>query len=102
LHAAASTLNKSSDAAQMARAKAELQLGASLLGLLENDPENWFQGGAAHSGLSTGEIEALIAERIQAKKDKDYALADQIRNELEAQGVLLEDGLEGTTWRRGA
>ena len=102
LHAAASTLNKSSDAAEMARAKAELQLGASLLGLLENDPENWFQGGAAHSGLSAADIETLIAQRIQAKQEKDYARADQIRNELEAQGVLLEDSPEGTTWRRGA
>ncbi len=102
LHAAASTLNKSSDAAEMALAKAELQLGASLLGLLENDPENWFQGDGAHSGLGAGEIETLIAQRIQAKQDKDYARADQIRNELEAQGVLLEDSPEGTTWRRSA
>lgn len=102
LHAAASSLNKSSDAAEKARAKAELQLGASLLGLLESDPENWFQGGAPHSGLSAEDIETLIAQRIQAKQDKDYARADQIRNELEAQGILLEDSPEGTTWRRGA
>ena len=102
LHAAASTLNKSSDAAEMARAKAELQLGASLLGLLENDPENWFQGGGAHSALTADDIETFIAQRIQAKQDKDYARADEIRSELEAQGILLEDSPEGTTWRRGA
>ena len=102
MHAAASSLNKSSDAAEKARAKAELQLGASLLGLLENDPENWFQGEGARSGLSAEDIETLITQRIQAKQDKDYARADQIRNELEAQGILLEDSPEGTTWRRGA
>ena len=102
LHAAASTLNKSSDAAEMACAKAELQLGASLLGLLENDPENWFQGGGSHSGLTAEDIETLIAQRVQAKQDKDYARADQIRNQLKAQGILLEDSSEGTTWRRGA
>ena len=102
LHAAASSLNKSSDAAEKARAKAELQLGASLLGLLESDPENWFQGDGAHSGLSAEDIETLITQRIQAKQDKDYARADQIRNELEAQGVLLEDSPDGTIWRRGA
>ena len=102
LHAAASSLNKSSDAAEKARAKAELQLGASLLGLLESDPDNWFQGDGAHSGLSAEDIETLITQRIQAKQDKDYARADQIRNELEAQGILLEDSPEGTTWRRGA
>lgn len=102
LHAVASKLNKSSDAAEMARAKAELQLGASLLGLLESDPDNWFQGDGVHSGLSAEDIETLITQRIQAKQDKDYARADQIRNELEAQGILLEDSPEGTTWRRGA
>ena len=102
LHAAASSLNKSSDAAEKARAKAELQLGASLLGLLENDSETWFQGDGAHSGLSAEDIETSITQRIQAKQDKDYARADQIRNELEAQGILLEDSPEGTTWRRGA
>ena len=102
LHAVASSLNKLSDAAEMTRAKAELQLGASLLGLLESDPENWFQGDGSHSGLSAEDIETLITQRIQAKQDKDYARADQIRNELEAQGILLEDSPEGTTWRRGA
>ena len=102
LHAAASTLNKSSDAAEMALAKAELQLGASLLGLLENDPENWFHGDGADSGLPAEDIEIFIAQRIQAKQDKDYARADQIRSDLEVQGILLEDSPEGTTWRRGA
>ncbi|MFZ9102918.1 MAG: DALR domain-containing protein, partial [Burkholderiaceae bacterium] len=51
-------------------------------------------------GLDEGQIEALIAERIQAKKSKDFARADGIRAELLAQGIVLEDGPAGTTWRR--
>ena len=47
------------------------------------------------------EIEALIAERQQAKADRDYAGADQVRQDLLDQGVVLEDSREGTTWRRG-
>ncbi|MFM1849481.1 MAG: cysteinyl-tRNA synthetase, partial [Pseudomonadota bacterium] len=47
-----------------------------------------------------GQIEALIAERIQAKKSKDFVRADGIRAELLAQGIVLEDGPAGTTWRR--
>jgi cysteinyl-tRNA synthetase len=50
--------------------------------------------------LDEGQIEALIAERIQAKKSKDFARADGIRAELLAQGIVLEDGPAGTTWRR--
>ncbi len=102
LHAAASTLNKSSDSAQLGRAKAELQLGAWLLGLLETDPENWFQGGGVQGGLTAEDIETFIEQRVLAKQDKDFNRADQIRSELEAQGILLEDSPEGTTWRRGA
>ena len=53
-------------------------------------------------GETADDIETFIAQRIQAKQDKDYARADEIRSELEAQGILLEDSPEGTTWRRGA
>lgn len=52
------------------------------------------------TGLSDSEIEAFIEARKQAKADKDFAKADQIRNDLKAQGVELEDGKNGTTWRR--
>jgi len=45
-------------------------------------------------------IEKLIAERVQAKKDKNFSRADQIRDELLTQGVVLEDARSGTTWRR--
>jgi len=74
---------------------------AGVFGLLQADPNGFLQGGNADTGLSAEEIEALIEKRQQAKLDKDYALADQIREDLKEQGVILEDSREGTTWKRG-
>ena len=66
--------------------------------VLQAAPEAWFQG-AADEDLK-GKVEALIAARIEARKAKNFAEADRIRDELAAEGVLLEDGPQGTTWRR--
>ncbi len=79
-------------------AKAALLACGDLLGLLREDPEAWFKGGS--DGLGADEIEALIARRVAARKEKDFAEADRIRDMLAAQGVVLEDTAEGTTWRR--
>ena len=79
-------------------AKLLLEL-ATVLGILKHSPESYFK----HSGdndLSDEVIETMIAERIQAKKNKDYAKADQIRQTLAEQGVLLEDSATGTIWKR--
>ena len=73
--------------------------GADLLGLLWQQPEIWFKGGENAASLDEKAIEAKIAERLTAKKNKDYALADKIRNDLKEQGILLEDGPAGTTWK---
>lgn len=75
---------------------------ANLMGLLQQDPEQWFKQARGGNGdaISETEIEALIAKRLQAKADKDYAGADQVREHLLAIGVVLEDSREGTTWRR--
>ena len=80
----------------------ELRGLAGLMGLLQQDPEQWFKqarGGDAEA-ISEAEIDAAIAKRQQAKADKDYAGADQVREDLLAQGIVLEDSREGTTWRR--
>ncbi len=78
-----------------AAAASGLRAGGALLGLLQADPAAWFRGG--DDGAA---IEALIAERLAARRGRDFARADAIRAELAAQGVVLEDGPGGTTWRR--
>ncbi|WP_107865766.1 cysteine--tRNA ligase [Agitococcus lubricus] len=75
------------------------ELGA-VLGILQDNPEKFLQGLAATDGLSDTEIEHLIQARSDAKKAKDFAGADQIRAQLLAKGIVLEDSRQGTTWRR--
>ena len=74
---------------------AALKASARLLGLLESSADDWFMGDGDSSA-----IEARIAERAQAKADRDFATADRIRDGLKAEGIVLEDGPSGTTWRR--
>ncbi len=82
------------------------QLGTTLialgevLGLLQQDPEVYFQGQVSAGGPDEAWIEQQIEQRAQAKRDKDFAQADRIRDELQQQGIVLEDSRQGTTWRR--
>ncbi len=102
LHALAKQLHKADgDAAAKAVLKARMLAAGGLLGILQQDPQEWLQGDVASDGIAAPQIEALIAERQQAKLDRDYARADAIREQLLLQGVVLEDSREGTKWRRG-
>jgi cysteinyl-tRNA synthetase len=74
---------------------ATLKSSAALLGLLEGSADEWFRGGADETA-----IETRIAERAEAKTRRDFAAADRIREELKDEGIILEDGPGGTTWRR--
>ena len=80
--------------------KAELMGLAGLMGLLQQDSEQWFTLARGGDAISAEDIEELIEKRKQAKTDKDYAGADQVRKDLLDLGVVLEDSREGTTWRR--
>lgn len=84
--------------AQAAQAAAEqlMQLGA-VLGVLQQDPQAFLRAGVR---LSEADIEQRIAERAQAKRDRDFKRADEIRAALLAEGIELKDGPQGTTWVR--
>ena len=94
-------LNAATDESEKARLKGELLLSGDVLGVLGQDAEAWLRGGSSdEGGLSDADIDALIEERKQARADKDFAKSDQIRDDLAAQGIILEDGAGTTTWRR--
>ncbi|MCF6198422.1 MAG: cysteine--tRNA ligase [Hyphomicrobiaceae bacterium] len=91
--------HREEDAAQAARLAATLKKLGNVLGLLGQDPESFLKGGE-RTGLSDEIIERLIEERNQARQRRDWAKADRIRDELKAQGIVLEDTPQGTLWRR--
>ncbi len=96
IHELVNILNKSDTDDEKMEIKAKLLGSAELLGILWQDPEEWFKGDVS----DVSEIEKLIEERQIAKKNKNYALADEIRNNLKNRGVILEDTPQGTIWKR--
>jgi cysteinyl-tRNA synthetase len=82
------------------RAKAQLLAAGKLLGLLQQDPQVWFQGASGDAATGASEIEAQIAARKAARANKNFAESDRIRDALAAQGIIIEDSPQGTTWRR--
>jgi cysteinyl-tRNA synthetase len=84
------------DLANAASHAALLKKLGAVLGILQSDPDVFFQSG---SDVDPVKVEALIAARQQARADKNWAEADRIRTELSAMNVVIEDGATGTTWK---
>lgn len=91
------------DAAAASQLGTLLRELGGILGILQADPEAYLQAAApaSDSGLTTEQIERLVTQRLEARKAKNWAESDRVRDLLKAQGVILEDGPKGTTWRRG-
>jgi cysteinyl-tRNA synthetase len=98
--ALAKELNKTSTDSERQQLAAAMYASGDLMGLLQSDPDDWFAGDA-EGEVSAEEIEALIAKRNEARAAKDFAAADGFRDQLADAGIQIEDGADGTTWKRG-
>ncbi len=98
--AAFAALFRAARTAKTPEDRASLEAAGALLGVLGHDPEEWLAGEGA-GDVDAAEVERLIAARAAARKAKDFAEADRIRDAITALGVTLEDGAGGTTWRVG-
>lgn len=81
-----------------AKLKGQLMAAGKLMGILQQDPADWFA--VDTDDLDTGKIEALLKERAAAKKEKNFARADEIRDELTAMGIGIEDTPDGAKWHK--
>ncbi len=94
LHSAAGDIQRGKAGEEEKRA---FLSGANLMGFLSQNPDEWFKGGDAAADNS--EIEELIERRRRARENRDFSAADDIRKQLAARGIVLEDSPEGTKWR---
>ena len=95
----AKVANQASDPKEKAEAKAALLQSGFLIGLLQQEANQWFEGASGSADLDADAIEAQIEARNAARAAKDFAEADRIRDALADAGILIEDGPEGTKWK---
>ena len=98
LIALAKDLQKTTDPQQLAQRKGRLLASADLLGLLQTDPQQWFDDRQSVDDDLKSTVEQLIQERETARKNKDWTRSDDIRAELDTMGVVIEDSADGTRW----
>ncbi len=98
VHHLANQVHHATDPSERSQLRRALKESAAFLGLLQQDPEQWFKGEQAADDVA--EIEGLIEARAAAREARDFAEADRIRDALAAKGIALEDGPQGTTWKR--
>ncbi|MEE2980984.1 MAG: cysteine--tRNA ligase [Pseudomonadota bacterium] len=96
LYALSTAANKATDAMERAKIKGAMLAVGEILGLLGHDAEEWFKG----HDTGSGHIDDLIEAREAARVARDFATADRIRDELLAEGIVLEDSADGTRWKR--
>jgi cysteinyl-tRNA synthetase len=92
-------LNNAPDDKTRAELKGQLLAAGKLLGVLQQEPTAWFNAAKQSSGVDAAEVERLIAARLDARKAKNFAEADRLRDAIAAMGVVIEDRAGGTTWR---
>jgi cysteinyl-tRNA synthetase len=92
--------NREKDANRRLEIAESLRAGASLLGLLESDPESWFVDAEDSEALQAAEIDELLRQREQHRAARNFAEADSVREQLENAGIVIEDSSDGPRWRR--
>jgi len=100
MFALAKQINKATDAEEKAGLAASLLAAGEIMGLVKQDPEAWFAGASADDEMSADDIDALLKAREEARANRDFATADGIRDKLADAGISIEDGPDGTRWRR--
>lgn len=91
---------KETDTEQAKALAAQLKKLSEMLGLLENNAQQFLQGSTTEGGLADDEINQLIEQRATAKQEKNWSECDRLRDVLDSEDILLEDTAEGTRWRR--
>ncbi len=80
--------------------KGQILAAGELLGLLGNNPEVWLGYGSADDSVDVARIESLLEERQQARSSKNFARADEIRDQLASEGIIIEDTSQGPQWKK--